>query len=233
MITCSPPGADLRLSATSHKVPSADRLPGCRSHGNMCHTRNPLTGPQRAVLDCSAQLSSPPWRRRPAPLVPRTVITSHVSEAWSCICSTRARSPASSPITQIRSSRVGACRRTKPCADRHRTVAARGEALFGACIAARMLQHFGGAATSPPFSEPTERETEVLGLLAAGPGQRWVARRLGAAPRRCITTHPTSSPSCTSPTGQEPFSGQETSAWAEPGRAELPLPTWCQQARVP
>src|SRR4249919_3589366 len=39
--------------------------------------------------------------------------------------------------------------------------------------------------------------------------------------------------SCMSPTGQEPFSAHETSAWAEPGRAELPLPTWRQEARVP
>jgi DNA-binding NarL/FixJ family response regulator len=96
-------------------------------------------------------------------------------------------------------------------------VVARGEALFGAGIAARMLQHFGRAATSSPFPELTERETEVVGLLAAGRDNVGVARRLGSAPRRCITTHPTSSPSCTSPTGQEPFSGHETSAWAEPG----------------
>jgi hypothetical protein len=79
-------------------------------------------------------------------------------------------------------------------------VVARGEALFGAGIAARMLQHFGRAATSSPFPELTERETEVVGLLAAGRDNVGVARRLGSAPRRCITTHPTSSPSCTSPT---------------------------------
>jgi DNA-binding NarL/FixJ family response regulator len=62
-------------------------------------------------------------------------------------------------------------------------VVARGEALFGAGIAARMLQHFGRAATSSPFPELTERETEVLGLLAAGPGQRWGRDALGVSPK--------------------------------------------------
>jgi len=66
---------------------------------------------------------------------------------------------------------------------RRRTVVARGEALFGAGIAARMLQHFGRAATSSPFPELTERETEVLGLLAAGPGQRWGREALGGQPQ--------------------------------------------------
>jgi DNA-binding NarL/FixJ family response regulator len=64
---------------------------------------------------------------------------------------------------------------------RRRTVVARGEALFGAGIAARMLQHFGRAATSSPFPELTERETEVLGLLAAGRGQRWGREALGVS----------------------------------------------------
>ena len=60
---------------------------------------------------------------------------------------------------------------------------ARGEALFGAGIAARMLQHFGRAATSSPFPELTKRETEVLGLLAAGSGQRWGREALGGEPQ--------------------------------------------------
>jgi len=46
-----------------------------------------------------------------------------------------------------------------------------------------MLQHFGRAATSSPFPELTKRETEVLGLLAAGSGQRWGPRRLGVSPK--------------------------------------------------
>jgi DNA-binding NarL/FixJ family response regulator len=58
---------------------------------------------------------------------------------------------------------------------------ARGEALFGAGIAARMLHHFGRSAVSSPFPQLTERETEVLGLLAAGKDNAGVARRLGVS----------------------------------------------------
>jgi DNA-binding NarL/FixJ family response regulator len=58
---------------------------------------------------------------------------------------------------------------------------ARGEALFGSGIAARMLQHFSSAATASPFPQLTERETEVLALLAAGADNAAVARRLGVS----------------------------------------------------
>ena len=58
---------------------------------------------------------------------------------------------------------------------------ARGEALFGAGIAARMLSHFGRTATASPFPQLTEREHEVLGLLAAGRDNAAVARRLGVS----------------------------------------------------
>ena len=60
---------------------------------------------------------------------------------------------------------------------------ARGEALFGAGIAARMLQHFGHSAVASPFPQLTERETEVLGLLATGRDNAGVARRLGVSPK--------------------------------------------------
>jgi DNA-binding NarL/FixJ family response regulator len=62
-------------------------------------------------------------------------------------------------------------------------VVARGEALFGAGIVARIFQHLGRAATSSPFPELTERETEVLGLLAAGRDHAGVATRLGVSPK--------------------------------------------------
>jgi DNA-binding NarL/FixJ family response regulator len=58
---------------------------------------------------------------------------------------------------------------------------ARGEALFGAGIAARMLSHFGRTATASPFPQLTEREHEVLALLAAGRDNASVARRLGVS----------------------------------------------------
>jgi hypothetical protein len=69
-------------------------------------------------------------------------------------------------VTVLAALRAGASAthsRSRTGRDRpRRTVVARGEALFGAGIAARMLQHFGCAATSSPFPELTERETEVL-----------------------------------------------------------------------
>jgi DNA-binding NarL/FixJ family response regulator len=58
---------------------------------------------------------------------------------------------------------------------------ARGEALFGAGIAARMLSHFSRTATASPFPQLTEREHEVLALLAAGRDNASVARRLGVS----------------------------------------------------
>jgi DNA-binding NarL/FixJ family response regulator len=58
---------------------------------------------------------------------------------------------------------------------------ARGEALFGAGIAAQMLSHFSRTAATSPFPQLTEREHEVLGLLAAGRDNAAVARRLGVS----------------------------------------------------
>ena len=52
----------------------------------------------------------------------------------------------------------------------------RGEALFGAGIAARMLEVFGRSASVSPFPQLTEREAEVLGLLATGLDNAVVAR---------------------------------------------------------
>ena len=58
---------------------------------------------------------------------------------------------------------------------------ARGEALFGAGIAARMLRQFSRKAATSPFPQLTERETEVLALLAAGKDNAAVAHRLGVS----------------------------------------------------
>ncbi|BAK38355.1 two-component system response regulator [Microlunatus phosphovorus NM-1] len=58
---------------------------------------------------------------------------------------------------------------------------ARGEVLFGAGIAARMLELFGRSASTSPFPQLTDRESEVLGLLAQGLDNAVVARRLGVS----------------------------------------------------
>jgi DNA-binding NarL/FixJ family response regulator len=58
---------------------------------------------------------------------------------------------------------------------------ARGEALFGSGIAAHMLSHFSRTAATSPFPQLTEREHEVLGLLAEGRDNAAVAHRLGVS----------------------------------------------------
>ncbi len=58
---------------------------------------------------------------------------------------------------------------------------ARGEAVFGAGVAARMLSHFARTATVEPFPQLTEREHEVLRLVARGSDNAAVARRLGVS----------------------------------------------------
>jgi len=58
---------------------------------------------------------------------------------------------------------------------------AHGDAVFGAGIAGRMLHHFSRAATVGPFPQLTEREHEVLHLLASGLDNAAVAQRLGVS----------------------------------------------------
>jgi DNA-binding NarL/FixJ family response regulator len=58
---------------------------------------------------------------------------------------------------------------------------ARGEAVFGAGVAARLLGHFARAASTSPFPQLTEREHEVLGLVARGLDNAAIARRLGVS----------------------------------------------------
>jgi DNA-binding NarL/FixJ family response regulator len=94
--------------------------------------------------------------------------------------------------------------------------AAGGEALFGAGIATHMLQHAGRAATSSPFSELTERETEVLDFVGRGAGQRGGRTPLWGQPKT-VHNHASNIITKLHVSAQEPFSGHETSAWAEPG----------------
>lgn len=58
---------------------------------------------------------------------------------------------------------------------------ASGEAVFGAGIADRILTHFARAATAAPFPQLTDREHEVLALLARGLDNAAIARRLGVS----------------------------------------------------
>lgn len=61
--------------------------------------------------------------------------------------------------------------------------AAVGEAIFGPSIARRMMAFFaaGPAAAASPFPELTERELEILGLIAAGRSNAEIAQRLAIA----------------------------------------------------
>jgi len=97
---------------------------------------------------------------------------------------------------------------------------ARGEALFGAGIAARMLQHFGRSATSSPF--PSSPSVRPRCWRCWPRGKTMPASRIAweSVRRPCATTFPTSLPSCMSPTDLEPSSGRATPAWADPARAE-------------
>ena len=63
----------------------------------------------------------------------------------------------------------------------------RGQAIFGAAIASRMLEHFanppGQVATDDPFPELTAREKEILELLAQGRRTAEIASALHLSPK--------------------------------------------------
>jgi DNA-binding NarL/FixJ family response regulator len=58
-----------------------------------------------------------------------------------------------------------------------------GGGVFGASIARRVMEHFSGQHASEPFPELTEREREVLSMLAAGHNNTAIAARLALAPK--------------------------------------------------
>lgn len=62
---------------------------------------------------------------------------------------------------------------------------ANGEAVFGPQVAGRMLATLSGRrpASAPPFAELTDREHDILDLVARGLGNQAIARRLSLAPK--------------------------------------------------
>jgi len=63
--------------------------------------------------------------------------------------------------------------------------AAIGEAIFGASIARRLMAFFAGPrrGSTDPFPELTDREQEVLELIAGGRSNTEISRRLGITPK--------------------------------------------------
>ena len=51
-----------------------------------------------------------------------------------------------------------------------------------------MLRHFSLSVTVAPFPHSTEREHEVLRLLAGGADNATIGRRLGVSGRQCAAT---------------------------------------------
>jgi hypothetical protein len=105
-----------------------------------------------------------------------------------------------------------------------RMVAARGEALLGAGIAARMLQRFGRAAIGLVPSSPSVRPRS-WGCWPGGRDNAGVARRLGVSPE---TVHNHASNIITmlhvSDRSGAIFRARDAGLGGPLGRAELPLP---------
>ena len=56
-----------------------------------------------------------------------------------------------------------------------------GGGVFGASVARRVTDHFSGQQASGPFPELTNREREILAMVAAGHNNAVIATRLGLA----------------------------------------------------
>lgn len=59
----------------------------------------------------------------------------------------------------------------------------RGEALFGPAIAARLMTYFSAPRPTPIFPQLTERERELLAMIAQGHNNEEIARRLVLSPK--------------------------------------------------
>ena len=60
---------------------------------------------------------------------------------------------------------------------------AEGGGVFGASVAHRVMEHFSGRHASEPFPDLTEREREILSMVAAGQNNAVIADRLMLAPK--------------------------------------------------
>jgi DNA-binding NarL/FixJ family response regulator len=60
---------------------------------------------------------------------------------------------------------------------------AEGGGVFGPSVARRVMEHFSGQHASEPFPDLTEREREVLGMVAAGHNNAAIAAQLMLAPK--------------------------------------------------
>jgi DNA-binding NarL/FixJ family response regulator len=58
---------------------------------------------------------------------------------------------------------------------------AEGGGVFGPSIARRVMEHFSGQHASEPFPELTDREREILAMVAAGHNNAAIAAQLGLA----------------------------------------------------
>jgi DNA-binding NarL/FixJ family response regulator len=126
--------------------------------------------PEVAVLDIAMPDGDGLWataRLREAGLPTRVLVLTMSDDAESVFAALRAGASGYTVKGAGPDEVVGAVR-----------AVARGEVIFGQGVAARMLQHFTRAATTGPFPQLTEREHEVLDLLARGLDNPAVARRL-------------------------------------------------------
>jgi DNA-binding NarL/FixJ family response regulator len=60
---------------------------------------------------------------------------------------------------------------------------AEGGGVFGASVARRVMDHFSGQQATEPFPELTDREREVLAMMAAGHNNVTIAAHLTLAPK--------------------------------------------------